>query len=57
MVFDRNSLPFVHNICILHAHSLMYVLIPILQMLLNEYDLVNNKTFKAYALFSSFKII
>ena len=41
----------------LSAHSLVYVLKPILQMLLNEYDLLNNKTFKAYALFSSFKII
>ena len=41
----------------LSAHSFMYVLKPILQMLLNEYDLLNNKTFKAYALFSSFKII
>ena len=41
----------------LSTHSLMYVLKPILQMLLNEYDLLNNKTFKAYALFSSFKII
>ena len=57
MVFDRNSSPIVYNICILHAHSLMYVLIPILQMLLNDYDLLHNKTFKAYALFSSFKII
>ena len=55
MVFDRNSLTFVIEYLyytIIHAHSKMYRLImyvctyaiPILQILLNEYDLVINKT-------------
>ena len=49
MVFDRNSLPFVikymYTPCSLN--NLCTYSIPILQILLNKYDLVNNKTRKA----------